>query len=182
VAIANGHVTGRTAGMSVLAGPSGDLGFQVLYRPDVDAVVNYRTSGPDGRQLKSTSVMLRDRRGNPYGAVCINMDLTEALMGKAFLDEFCMEETITTPLDRHVALEPITPEPVGHMVDRLIAESIEAVRTPVALMRKEDRMRAVERMEARGVFVMKGSIERAARALNVSRFSIYNYLKEIRNR
>ncbi|MGE8311970.1 MAG: helix-turn-helix domain-containing protein, partial [Pseudomonas protegens] len=39
---------------------------------------------------------------------------------------------------------------------------------------------AVRQMQERGVFIVKGGIEKAAAALGVTRYTIYNYLEQIR--
>ena len=35
-------------------------------------------------------------------------------------------------------------------------------------------------MQERGIFIVKGGIEKAAAALGVTRYTVYNYLEEIR--
>lgn len=37
-------------------------------------------------------------------------------------------------------------------------------------------------MQRRGLFIVKGGVQRAAAALQVSRFTIYNYMEELRRR
>ena len=43
-------------------------------------------------------------------------------------------------------------------------------------MERDDRVRVVRAMGERGLFLIKGSVERVARVLGVSRYTVYNYL------
>ena len=47
-------------------------------------------------------------------------------------------------------------------------------------MSKEDKVSIVEALEEKGVFLIKGAVDYVAKVLCVSRYTIYNYLDEIR--
>jgi len=47
---------------------------------------------------------------------------------------------------------------------------------------KAQKLEAVRQMHDGGLFIVKGAVEKAAAALGVTRYTIYNYLDEIRNR
>ena len=49
-------------------------------------------------------------------------------------------------------------------------------------MTREERIQAVGAMQRRGLFIVKGGVERAAAALGVSRFTVYNYMEQLRRR
>ena len=48
-------------------------------------------------------------------------------------------------------------------------------------MEKEEKIELVRIFEERGVFLVKGAVEYVAEVLNVSRYTVYNYLDEIRH-
>ncbi len=48
-------------------------------------------------------------------------------------------------------------------------------------MKKPQKVEAVRQMQDRGIFIVKGGIEKAAAALGVTRYTIYNYLEQIRD-
>ncbi|MNE97027.1 hypothetical protein D3C80_1953170 [compost metagenome] len=50
----------------------------------------------------------------------------------------------------------------------------------VAGMKKPQKVEAVRQMQDRGIFIVKGGIEKAAAVLGVTRYTIYNYLEQIR--
>ena len=48
-------------------------------------------------------------------------------------------------------------------------------------MEKEDKLVIVRRLDEKGVFLVKGAIDYVANILGVSRYTIYNYLDEVRS-
>ena len=73
IAIA-GSLTGRTIGA-----PATDLLLRLLRAGDTDTnPINYATQAPDGRQLRSSTLFIRDLDGNTIGALCINIDVSQA--------------------------------------------------------------------------------------------------------
>ena len=47
---------------------------------------------------------------------------------------------------------------------------------------KEEKTAVVEKLDERGVFLMKGSVEMVAGILGVTRYTVYNYMDAIRNK
>ncbi|MFA4964156.1 MAG: helix-turn-helix domain-containing protein, partial [Thermoleophilia bacterium] len=67
-------------------------------------------------------------------------------------------------------------EVVAGMIGRILAE----MRKSPAAMSREEKMEVVKRLEERGAFLVKRSAEQVADALDLSRYTIFSYLKEIR--
>ena len=59
-------------------------------------------------------------------------------------------------------------------------ECISSVGTPVEKMGKYDRMRIIQMLYARNVFQMQKAVPYIAERLKISRFTVYNYLKELK--
>ncbi|WP_176720637.1 helix-turn-helix domain-containing protein, partial [Pseudomonas sp. BIOMIG1BD] len=76
------------------------------------------------------------------------------------------------------------PEPRGDEpqdMEQLLAQIIQAAcPEPGARLTKQHKLEAVRQMQERGLFIVKGGIEKAAAALGVTRYTIYNYLDQIR--
>ena len=49
-------------------------------------------------------------------------------------------------------------------------------------MKKEDKLTVVRKAEEKGAFLIKGAINQIAQAISVSRYTIYNYLEELKSR
>ena len=47
-------------------------------------------------------------------------------------------------------------------------------------MSKHAKVEAVRVMQERGLFIVKGGVEKAAEALGVTRYTVYNYLEQLR--
>lgn len=178
VAIANGHISGRTVGSSVLEGPHDDKGFAVATRVvarggAVHSIVDsYETVTAGGRRLKSASAIFRDAEGIPFATLCLNADMSAFQATHAWLEQ------MLAPL---LAPAPAAPPAGGQQLDVLIQEIVGGS-VPLASMKKEQKIQAVREMQRRGLFIVKGGVQRAADALQVSRYTIYNYMEEIRQR
>jgi predicted transcriptional regulator YheO len=181
--IANGHVSGRTRGSPVLAGPGNDKALAILAEGMVSAqpaghvpVFPYTTVARDGRNLTSGTVMFRDSLGHTFAALCLNADVGHVEAAQALLARMLPS--------RAAAAEPAKvdmPDMEALMHD-IIAAAVRRCGRPVARMDKEEKTAAVETMLERGLFMVRGGVERAASALGVTRFTIYNYLEDVKSR
>ncbi|EEG09668.1 helix-turn-helix transcriptional regulator [Pseudogulbenkiania ferrooxidans] len=178
--IVNGHVSGRSVGSPVLGGPQQDKGFAAVMRTaetDVDCepvvIPNYPTTAADGRTLRSATAVFRDKTGQPFASLCINTDISGLLTAQA-----CLEQLLAAP--------PSTAEKVSEPADmellmaEIIQNSLARMNSPNRAQNKKAKLEAVRQMQERGIFIVKGGIEKAAAALGVTRYTIYNYLDEIR--
>ena len=178
VAIENGHVTGRKIG-----DPITDFALSVWKKggygnKKTDRIVNYKTKSKDGKVLKSSTVFIRDNQKKIIGCVCINYDLTEHSMFHRVMDEFCT----TVDLDNEKSeksIETFTSD-VHEVLKNIIQKAVEKIGKPASLMQKEDKLMVVKIADKKGAFLIKGAITQLAREINVSRFTIYNYLEEIK--
>ncbi|MFK8332659.1 transcriptional regulator [Pseudomonas sp. BJa5] len=177
LAIANGHVTGRQVGGSILGGPQGDLGFKAVRRAMADRassepllVENYATLAPDGRPLRSSTLVYRDSSGLPFASLCINADLSAVAAAHAVLAGLL-----------GLGGAPVARREEPRDMEQLMVQIIEAACPGgVVGMKKAQKREAVRQMQDRGMFIVKGGIEKAAAALGVTRYTIYNYLEQIR--
>lgn len=184
VAIANGRLTGRRVGSPILSGPKDDKAFSEALRSTEEtssaghSVVGvYPTVTAHGAPLQSATAIYRDSTGTPFAALCVNADLSVLRLAHEWLGR---------ALEGHAPAGDAPRVEVLPDLDGLIAEIIQtAVDTlgkPVPLMTKDEKIQAVEQMLRRGLFVVKGSVPRVAKALHLTRYSIYNYLEQIRSR
>lgn len=67
-----GRLTNRSVG-----GSMSEIGLSLLARGnDAQDQSTYMTRLPSGRQVKSTTLVLRDNRNKVFGALCLNFDVT----------------------------------------------------------------------------------------------------------
>ena len=170
VAIANGHVTGRKIGS-----PITNAGLKAFCAFDrkCDEMINYQGTTPDGRHLKCSSAVFRDTDGTPIAALCINFDITPITLTQSFLDDFCGCKQQSDKEEFYPSMD--------QAFDQYLHRAITSINKPVIAMTKEDKICVVSLLNSWGVFLVKNSTEKVAEALGVTRFTIYNYLDEIKN-
>jgi len=185
IAIANGHVSGRDVGSPILTGPKDDRAFSAALTAATHAaqsghsvVAAYPTLSPKGTPLRSATVVYRDAEGVPFAALCMNADLTVLKLAHAWLEQ-SIHGRPPSAAANEVQSDP--PE-MDALMDEIIQSAVQNFGKPVRFMSKDEKVHAVEEMLRRGLFIVKGAVGRAAAALHMSRFTIYNYLEEIRQR
>lgn len=180
VAIVNGHLSGRVVGSPILAAPEQDQGFQALMRaahkPGCEPVVlpDYPTT-LKGRSLRSATAILRDSEGHPFASLCINVDnsgLDAALEFLRQLQPVGADQVLSTPLPAD------DPADMSVLMAEIIANALQSCGH--GRMNKQAKVEAVRLMQERGLFIVKGGVEKAAAALGVTRYTVYNYLEQLR--
>jgi len=179
MAIANGRITGRKVGDPILAGPVDDKAFALLHSLPPDAsgraiLAGYRTRTREGAELLSSSAVFFNASGKPYVALCLNRDLT-LYQG---LDDFVGQVlgiARKAPAERKKKHANI-----DDMIGGIVHDAIGRAGKPVAAMSRKERVDAIRRMDESGLFVVRGTAPRVARALGVTRYTIYNYLEASR--
>ncbi len=165
IAIENGHVTGRKVG---------DGASEAVLKARVSGQVhdhyNYHTRTADGRILKSSSIYIRDEDGRVIGLIGINYDTTDLVMAQSAL-----EKLTATDAGNGKAVD-IIPQNVNDLLDSMIEESRQRIGKPVALMTKEDKVRAIQHLNARGALLIKKSGDRIAKFYDISKYTLYSYL------
>ncbi|WP_432664364.1 PAS domain-containing protein [Wukongibacter baidiensis] len=169
VYVVNNHVTGREVGETFNI-----LIKQVLLSKDFDRDItaNYKTITKDGREIKSSTAFIRNSKNEVIGAICINYDLEKMKDMKDFLDDFMKvkEETIEDEV------EPISS--VMDIADDIINKIIGDVNTHN--LKRTKKIELIEFMEKKGIFLIKGGVEKVAEKLNISKVTVYSYIDEIR--
>lgn len=181
VAIANGHITGRVVGSPVLAGPGQDLGFNAVVQipeqtasPEPVVLENYQTRLASGAVLHSATAIYRDSSGTPFAGFCINADLSGLHAARACLDQLLGTSSVTE-------VKSIEQPDMELLMTEIIQSALNTTASSNRAMKKQAKIEAVRQMHERGMFIVKGGIEKAAAALGVSRYTIYNYLDEIKS-
>ena len=176
VGIENGQITGRKVGDC-----GTNLGLEVLRGTDQEGDRhNYVTQTKDGKILRSTSVYVRDPRGQVIGAVCINYDITDFLMAERALASVTRQGAGTAAQGRLV--EEIFTNDVNDLLENLIQASIKHVGKPVAMMTKDDKIEGIRYLDQKGALLVKKSGDRIAKFYGISKYTLYSYLEEKRTR
>lgn len=171
IAIENGHVTGRSIGTPIFE----DMVKGILNGELKDDKINYTGKSADGRILKSTTTFIKDENDKVLGCLCMNYDLTELVLSKRVIDDILK----TNDKEKKVEAED-KGNRVNNVLSEIVKTTLDTSGKPVAFMCKEEKVNIVKDLDMQGAFLIKGAIDYVAKVLCVSRYTIYNYLDEIR--
>jgi len=166
-----GDVTGRKVGA-----PATDLLVKLLQQiPEKgDHRHNYKSVTSDGRCLKSATTIIKDALGVPVAAFCINLDTTQYFNAIQALMPFIHDlESGIYPSKENFADSP------GDTIKTLFVQAVEEIGVQPSAMSIEEKTRFIEKMKQSGVFQFKGAVEQVAGLMNVTKCTVYNYLKKI---
>jgi len=159
-----------------LGAPITDLVIRALRRggDDIEDQLNYPTTTKDGRALKSSTSFIRDSEGVIVGAFCINFDISQFKNMQLAVDE--LVQTIDSENGNETFASSL-----NETVESFVTQAASKMGKLPAAMNKNERVRFVGLLEEQGAFMIKGAVDQVAKAMGVSRYSVYNYLKEIRS-
>jgi len=175
VAIEHGEVTGRAPGDV----PT-DLMLRTLRRSAADDAPSFRVyvSTGKGRVLRSLSVPLRTADGETYGLLGVNMDVTDLVQAQRQL--YGLTAGAPGQTDDAADADEIFSGDIREVVDGMIAKILAEQGKSPAQMSREEKMEVVKQLEERGAFLVKRAADQVADGLDLSRYTIFSYLKEIR--
>ena len=166
VAIENGHVSGRKVGDG-----ASNVVLERMEHQDREARdhLSYLTRTPDGKVLKSSTIYIRNSRGNVTAILAINFDISALMMAAGAVRDFISVQ------------EPQQAEPekivnINNVLEELIQQSVALVGKPAALMNKEDKIKAIRFLNENGAFLVTRSGEKVAKYFGISKYTLYSYL------
>lgn len=170
--IENGEVSGRKLG----DGPSQAV---LTALKDKDGApedqVGYLMKTSDGKVIKSSTVYIRDDSGQVHYVFAVNFDISALLAAQ-------------TALAGITQAEPGGDKPekisnnVNDLLDALIEESVRRVGKPVALMSREDKIRAINFLNDAGALLITRSSEKICRVFDISKYTMYSYIDQLNSK
>ncbi|MGQ7863174.1 helix-turn-helix transcriptional regulator [Pseudomonas sp. 32A] len=150
--------------------PATELGLARIADPEYPQVIaNYQNQFSDGRQVKSTSIGIKDSTGKYVAALCMNVDLSLFRGLQGMLEQFG-----SVSGDRLAeSLDPSGADAIRARIDQFAAR---LATTPRALKAADRRLLMQELKEA-GVMDIRRAMETVASHLGVSRAAVYTYAK-----
>lgn len=165
--IANEHVTQREIGDPL----------KILGTKDVETffkgsdLVNCKGSTKQSQLIKSSTFHVKGE-GYHY-ALGINYDYTNLSIAHSVLGDLMK---VGDSLDETIAQQ----NSVDYILEDLYDQAVARVGKPVPLMNKDERVKMIQYLDKKGAFTIHKSIPIISEKMDISRFTIYNYLKEIR--
>ncbi|MDL2238305.1 helix-turn-helix transcriptional regulator [Christensenellaceae bacterium OttesenSCG-928-K19] len=164
--IENGHVSNRKVG----DGPS-HVVLDALKAGDsnLDDHIAYLTKTHDGRILKSSTIFIKDENGMAQGILSINYDITGLMMAENALASLVSHSEDEKEPSR-------IPTNINDLLDELIEESVKFTGKPVALMTKDDKIKAIKFLNDAGAFMITRSGDKVSQHFGISKYTLYSYL------
>ncbi len=123
----------------------------------------------DGRKLKSSTATLRDKNNHPVGLLCINLDLSKW-------------EEFRYLLNQWVGIQSEQPEVLfkedwREKINLYVSDYLEKQNLTLRTMQKDEKRDLIKALHKNGAFRAKNAATYVADVLNLSRATIYNYLR-----
>jgi D-arginine utilization repressor len=143
--------------------------------PEENVIGPYEKTNYDGRKLKSISIVLRSSHGKAVGFLCVNMDVSPFLQYRETLDLFLNN------IDQNISEEKqgLFKDDIYEQINDFIQQYCRTNQLSLDSLSRVDNQNLVLRLKEHGAFKGKNATNYIARILNVSRATVYNYLKEI---
>lgn len=174
VYIVNSHVSDRQLGESF-----DYLINRVLVsnRFENDLLANYYFTSRNGNKIKSSTAFLRDDKNKVIGALCVNYAIDEIEAFSNNLINFLGEKEYSREEKTDADKGTQDLSSIDDILDDMLDSSI-----PISAlnMSRDEKLETLKFLDEKGVFLVKGAIDKVAVHLGVSKVTVYSYLDEIR--
>lgn len=186
VTIANGHISGRDIGA-----PLTDWALKMIENKEYvnkNYICNYSGKSKDNKIIQSSTLFIKDKDGNLIGLLCINQDkskyveLSDEIIKLANIFgnegiEFTKKGS-STHIHQKSHEENLSGS-VNEVTACVLNEFIGVNHIPPERMTQEEKMKIVDKLNQRGVFMLKGAVPEVASQLHSSEATIYRYLGKL---
>ena len=180
VLVENGHVTHRAVGdgpSHVVLEAMKAMGARGSAPTDHLA---YLTKTGDGRILKSSTIYIHDDTEQKItGILSINYDITSMLLAEQALKSLVAnEDDKKEPESIPQNVNDLLDEPLNgiDLLEDLIRQSVTLVGKPVAMMTKDDKVRAIQFLNDAGAFLITKSGDKISNFFGISKYTLYSYI------
>ena len=173
IAIFNGHITGRNIGEG-----TSDLGYEKVSGKVPDKVVNYKNESPDGKPLKSSSLTIRNNKGDIIGSLGLNYDISVFDQFSNVLSIFTNTNENTITHGKEAFFYGNTKEDIQIAINHY---KISNGLTNKVLSRK-DKQDVIRFLINGGHLNKRGAVAIIGEALSVTRPTVYKYINEIKTK
>lgn len=165
-----GTVTERNLGGCMTA-----RGLSLVRAGRTEDNYNYSTRTRSGKMVRSSLVFVNDEQGQPLVCMEINFDASPFVAFRRALETMADPDEVYDFQDAFIDDAP-------QMLETMCQKAVDFIGKPTAQMDKIDRLRVVQILDDAGAFELRKAIPAIAGYLGVTRFTIHNYLNEIRGK
>lgn len=164
--IVNGHNTDRKIGS-----PITDRALWSLHHMQTDSVSKpYFTKAKGGVLMKSITIAIRNGKQHVIGLICININLDVPV--SQFLSSFIAPKETDSNVNFASSVEDL--------VAQTIESTIEEIQNNRNVANNNKNRQIVTTLFEKGIFDIKDAINQVADRLNISRHTVYLYIRQIK--
>lgn len=186
IAIANGHVSGRTVGAPLTESSLKSIANKEY--TNIDYKANYNSVSKNNKLLRSSSLYIKDGNNALVGLLCINFDdssfveITKNIMSLCHPNELInknsfekIENIITSDESDNIGTS------VEDVTRHAIQSVLKNISVPLDRLTKEEKIEIVAQLNDRGIFMLKGAVPHVSKILHSSEATVYRYLSDLNN-
>ena len=167
IAIFNSHITGRNVGDG-----TSDIGYKRLNN-EVEDLLNYHNTTPDGKPLKSLSQAIRNKKGELIGAFSMNLDLSTFQALQGYLNHFLNPTKLDDTLKGEQFFFLESQDSIRNVIDAYLKHN----NLHLSALKRDDKRDIVDYLNTKGIFKVKAGISTVSSILGLSRSTIYRYIQ-----
>jgi predicted transcriptional regulator YheO len=154
----------------------GDKSYVSIAEDDKDKefVGPYFKENFNGKSLKSVTFIARDKCKNPILYLCLNFDTSFTSQINNLLKTF----NINSVLENTPTLGEIFEENIYEKINSFVSNWCSKNSYNINNLTKSQKAKLINDMQTNGGFKQKNAAEYTARILNISRATVYNYLRD----
>ena len=167
----SGQLTKREIGA-----PITDYVLSLLHKhgDGVEDFYIYKSSTADGKELKSSTTFLRNSDGHVVGCLCINFCIDSFAKFARVAEDFCSIKEVPENRYEHYSRD------IAEMVENILETVLRQKNYGILEMSRLEKLEIVKELELKGLFLVKGSIDMVAKKLDISKYTLYSYIEEIK--
>lgn len=164
--IVNGHNTDRKIGS-----PITDRALWSLHHMQTDSVSKpYFTRAKGGVMMKSVTIAIRNGKQHVIGLICININLDVPV--SQFLSSFIAPQETESSVNFASSVE--------ELVTQTIESTVFEINNDPNVANNNKNRQIVSTLFEKGIFDIKDAINQVAERLDISRHTVYLYIRQIK--
>jgi predicted transcriptional regulator YheO len=139
-----------------------------------------------GLVLRTSLLFVSNKAKKTIGCFCIHHNIVHIQMLMSFLEEFIRSGSLEDENEslevRHINGKTYAATDIQGFMDTVVSEFVieKLGKNSFTALDKSGKVALIAELDSKGIFLVKGAVSLVAKRLNISKFSVYNYLDEIR--
>jgi predicted transcriptional regulator YheO len=178
VHIINGKLSGRSIDGPPRGGMIAHTGEDIAPYKDSRILFFNGTNENKGKIFKSCTTLISDEKDRIIGSVCMNLECTDLILAQNALQNLIRYSKIDLSVMKE---EEIAFGNVDEVLQHYMEQCEKNIGKPMPLMNKEEKIKALDYLDDKGVFKISKANVLLCEAFQVSKFTLYNYLEEAKS-